>query len=125
MVLSPEASWIPFERGTTIGQFGSENGVILREEQHTDGARIALERVTKNRLFRSPKVTFAITCGIYGWMVHTRFFESEHQAQLQYDAMKVDISTIIEKLPLENDPLVDQKMNDVPPLLHAFVERYP
>ena len=55
--------WLPFENGTTIGATGSEGGVILRDELHPHGARITLEQTSTG---------FAITCGIYGWMVHTR-----------------------------------------------------
>lgn len=58
--------WIPFENGTTVGTTGSEGGTILRDELHPDGARITLERTASQ---------FAITCGVYGWMVHTRFFD--------------------------------------------------
>ena len=30
---------------------------------------------------------FAITCGIYGWMAHTRFFGSKDEANAEYDKM--------------------------------------
>ena len=51
-------------RTTSTEEWASEGGVILRELEHPDGARIALER-------GGAVSPFAITCGIYGWMVHT------------------------------------------------------
>jgi hypothetical protein len=37
-------AWRAFEDGRTIGRRGSEQGVILRDDERDDGARIALER---------------------------------------------------------------------------------
>jgi hypothetical protein len=62
-----QSEWIEFEGGSTIGEQGSENGLTLKDEEQVRGARITLERDTRI-------APFAITCGIYGWMVHTRFF---------------------------------------------------
>jgi len=45
-----------FEDGATLGQKGSESGVILRDEEHPQEARITLERDTRT-------APFAITCG--------------------------------------------------------------
>jgi len=56
--------WMAYENGTTIGATGSEGGAILRDELHREGSRITLERIAAG---------CAITCGVYGWMVHTRF----------------------------------------------------
>jgi hypothetical protein len=74
--------WKPFDSGETIGQEGSENGTITRDEERLRGARITLERTT-------PTAPFAITCGVYGWMVHTRFFSIEADAIVQFEAMKL------------------------------------
>ena len=68
-----ESGWYPFDKGVTVGQEGSEDGVILRDEEHPCEARITLER----RVTAAP---FAITCGIYGCMLHTRFFSIESEA---------------------------------------------
>jgi hypothetical protein len=56
------AVWYPLHN---IGQKGSEEGIIPRDEEHPQEARIHLERDTRN-------APFAITCGIYGCMMHTR-----------------------------------------------------
>jgi hypothetical protein len=50
-------SWGPAGGATTIGTIGSEGGVIVRDEEHPDGARITLEAV------QGRPYSFAITCG--------------------------------------------------------------
>jgi hypothetical protein len=81
--------WNPFDNGATLGQNGSEEGIIVRDEEHSLGARITLERAAS-------VAPFAITCGIYGWMMHTRFFSSEADAESQYDLMKNSLSVLLE-----------------------------
>ena len=88
MISAMEKTWQPFRSGSTLGKTGTEAGVILRDEEHIEGARITLERSATKKLLRRPVVQFAITCGIYGWMVHTRFFSSEEKAVREYDRMK-------------------------------------
>jgi hypothetical protein len=83
-----ESSWYPFDNGATLGQKGSESGVIVRDEEHPSEARITLER-------DAPAAPFAITCGIYGCMLHTRFFSLESEASLQYDEMKAALSALL------------------------------
>jgi hypothetical protein len=83
-----EASWYPFENGGTIGQKGSEEGTILRDEEHPLGSRITLER-------DGSIAPFAITCGIYGCMMHTRFFSRESEANEQYDQMTVALDELL------------------------------
>ena len=36
--------WRPYAHGTTVGQRGTEEAVIVRDEQHDGGARITRER---------------------------------------------------------------------------------
>lgn len=83
-----EYSWYPFDKGITLGQKGSENGVIVRDEEHPQEARITLERDTKT-------APFAITCGIYGCLLHTRFFSIESEASSQYEEMKAALSALL------------------------------
>ena len=56
--------WVAVENGATIGTLGSEGGVIERDEEHADGARITIEQ-------GGTIAPYSITCGIYGWMFHT------------------------------------------------------
>ena len=82
-------SWHRFENGSTLGHPGSEEGTILRDEEYSLGARISLERDCRT-------APFAITCGIYGWMLHTRFFSSQYEAETQYEGMKSALAMLLE-----------------------------
>lgn len=82
-------AWHIAEHGSTLGQHGSEQGLILRDEEHELGARITIENGCRT-------APFAITCGIYGWMVHTRFFNDQAEAEAQYEAMKNSLDELLE-----------------------------
>jgi hypothetical protein len=111
-------SWYAFENGKSIGQHGSESGSIIRDEEYSDGARITLERDGQT-------APFAITCGIYGWMVHTRFFRTESEAQSEFESMREELSRIIGTIPLADDPEVDSKSRAVSEFISEFVRRFP
>jgi hypothetical protein len=108
------AMWQSFDKGRTIGATGSESGIILLDEEHADGARITLER--------DGHTPFAITCGIYGWMVHTRFFDNEEDAGRAYEYMKQALNSIIQSIPLNSDPDRDAKMEATTRMISEFVE---
>ena len=82
--------WRTFEGGTTLGARGSEEGVIVIDEEHERGARITLERDCR----RAP---LAITCGIYGTFMHTVFAASESEARRKYSDMRRDLASILEE----------------------------
>jgi hypothetical protein len=88
MMTETQSGWTPADEGATPGHTGSEGGLIWKDEQHADGARITLER---DALLGAP---FAITCAVYGWMVHTRFFADEPTALAQYEALKPALAHI-------------------------------
>jgi hypothetical protein len=111
-------SWHPFDNGKSIGQQGSESGVIIRDEEHAGGARITLER----QGYTAP---FAITCGIYGWMVHTRFFGSEAEAQAEFKKMRIELTEILSNIPSTTDSEADAKSRIANRLISEFVERFP
>lgn len=81
-------NWPIFDDGKTIGLAGSESGIIIRDEEHSDGVRITIER-------GGGIAPYSITCGIYGWMVHTRFFGSEEEAQIEFIKMRTELEKII------------------------------
>jgi len=110
--------WYAFDRGKSIGQQGSEDGIIVRDEEHSDGARITLER-------DGQAAPFAITCGIYGWMVHTRFFDTEFEAQAEFESMRAELARILATLPLAADPDIDAKERVASQLISEFAERFP
>lgn len=113
LIISP---WTPYD--LTIGQPGSENGTIVRDEEHEAGARITLEK-------DGATAPFSITCGIAGWMVHTRFFASQEEATNEYDLMKAALETILEVIPLVDDPQVNNKMRQVCDAIDKFVGEFP
>jgi hypothetical protein len=103
--------------GSSIGEPGSEGGAIVADESHDDGARITPERSTR-------LAPFAITCGVSGWLVHTRFFESELEAKLQFDAMKVALARLTDgvKSPVDMQP---NETSRIGRLCQEFVEQFP
>jgi hypothetical protein len=109
--------WQSFDEGRTIGESGSEKGVILLDEEHVDGARITLER--------DGYTPFAITCGIYGWMAHTRFFANEEEARQTYGEMKHSLESIVQSIPLTNEPDFDARIKATTRMIADFVEHYP
>ena len=106
--------WKPFKNGTTLGLNGPESGETIRDEEHVQGARITLEKNTSI-------APFAITCGIYGWMVHSRFFATEGEAVAEYDKMRASLSEIVERF---SDPNYDDR-RATQEAVEAFVETYP
>jgi hypothetical protein len=109
--------WRPFGDGATIGHRGSEDGVILCDEEHNAGARITLERDC------SHGVPFAITCGIYGWFFHTRRLGTKPEAE--FATMQVELAAILEMIPRTDDPAADSKMAAVSEAISDFVSRFP
>src|SRR5215475_14325409 len=100
------------------GLAGSEGGIVTLDEEYRTSARITLETECK-------VAPYAITCGIYGWTCHTRFFESEAEARAEYEKMKVELARIVESIPLVTDVDVDRRMAKTSDDIKAFVERFP
>jgi len=111
-------TWTVFDAGNSIGQRGSEGGIILQNDEHSLGARITLEQ-------DGSIAPFSITCGIYGWMFHTRFFGSQQEAESEYEQMKVEMADILNVIPLTSAPKDDEKMALVSDAISKFVERNP
>ena len=110
------SDWHPFDEGRSVGLKGSEEGVILLDEEHSYGARITLER--------GGYAPFSITCGIYGWMVHTRFFSDEAEAQDAFGEMKIGLVNILNIIPLASETNA-AKEGAVSDALSDFIERFP
>ena len=82
--------WHPFENGQSLGKRGSEEGVIVLDEEHAWGARITLER-------DGSTAPWSVTCGIYGTFMHTAFASSESEGRSKYSDMKRDLVSIMEE----------------------------
>ena len=80
--------WEQAGNGSTLNTVGSENGVIVKDEESVLGARITLEKDGTS----SP---YAITCGIYGLFVHTAFYENIIEANIKYDEMKREMQAFL------------------------------
>ena len=102
-------NWTPFEAGVSLGGVGSDMGVIVLDEEHGCGGRITLEH-------NAPVAPFSLTCGIYGRMVHTRFFSDETEARQGYLEMKAALGDI-----LDGDAVGD----DLTEQIEAFVAKFP
>lgn len=82
-VCSPEAdpcAWLPYESGS---EKGSEGGWIVEDEEIPGVCRITLEE--------GGHTPYAITCGVYGLMVHTTFAGDYDEAMGKYEGMKQDL----------------------------------
>ena len=90
--------WIPFDEGKTLSCIGSENGIILKDDEETSGARITLEKNGKI-------APFSITCGVYGLMCHTAFASNEKEAIEKYEEMKMEITEFMNTITSENDDI--------------------
>ncbi len=69
------------------GETGSENGIIIADEEYRNACRITLEKCERY---------YAITCGVYGAMVHTVFTDSEHYKDM-YDDMKSELQEFLDR----------------------------
>ncbi len=107
-------AWQPFEEGRTLGRTGPEGGTIILDDEHPGGARLTLER----GCLRAP---FAITCGVYGWLVHTRFVADEETAQHASADMKAALAAIVALVPDEDAPGDPDQLEAA---AAAFAERF-
>lgn len=110
-------TWLQFDGGSSVGRTGSEEGVILLDEENELGARITIEK-------NGVTAPFAITCGIYGWMVHTHFLGTESEARATFERMKIDLVRIIDLIPGTTDPNVEAQWRIVSNEIARFVEVY-
>ena len=76
------------------GKTGSEDGIILTDEEYKESCRITLEKCPQY---------YAITCGIYGAMAHTVYCGDNFQNI--YDEMKWELQEFIDKDTSESEEL--------------------
>lgn len=91
----------------TLGTLGSEEGIIKKDEEYCDSARITLETCSRNS-----EDVYAITCGIYGAMVHTVYGNKETISDT-YESMKAEIQQFIDNA----DNLSEDEWDD-------FIEKF-
>lgn len=75
------------------GATGSEGGLVLEDEEYDGECRITRERCEKYD---------AITCGVYGDMVHTAFAPFDKSKSV-YDSMKSELQSFIDNWTDDSD----------------------
>ena len=70
----------------TLGTIGCENRTIVADEEYKQSCRITMERCQRG---------YAITCGVYGDMVHTAFAEDAN-CWKTYHAIRNDLQTFVD-----------------------------
>jgi hypothetical protein len=102
---------------------GSEGGKILMDEEYAfsgrDGETVLAARITLEQIAKPP---FAITCGIYGSMVHTTWANGDADASSKYTAMKDRLAAIVEIWSGDGDP--DELREAYNAAMSAFVEDF-
>lgn len=115
---SQESQWEWAHGGSTLGMAGSEGGTIVRDEMYAEQARLTLEQ-DESRGFH------ALTCGISGWFVHTRFFGDTSEAHAAFDEMKPALVELLARLPEGGPRSTPDAARTGGPLLSAFIARFP
>lgn len=113
-----ETNWYEYDEGYSIGTSGSDGGIIARDEEHDFGARMTLEE-------EGSSAPFSITCTIYGWMTHTRFFPDEDEAGREFDEMKIDLEKILSIVPADVEDADEEALDEISEEISEFVERFP
>ena len=112
-------TWQQYEDGQTVGRTGTEGGIIQHDEEYDGAARITLEQ----GCLRAP---YAITCGVYGHLVHTRFLADDETAVHALDTMKTALAAIVDQLPKnDDDPQWSEKLAAVEEAAAQFVRDFP
>lgn len=80
--------WHLHASGSTIGRPGSEQGIVLLDEEHDRGARITLER-------GGDTAPFSITGAIYGRFTQTAYADNESEGRRKYVELRHLLEQII------------------------------
>jgi hypothetical protein len=105
------SSWLAYDDGRTIGRVNSEGGVILNDEEYLNAARITLKRGEK---------IVSVSCNIYGWINHTRFFAGVPEAERDFKVMKSELGRMM-------DIIMNVDADDIKgwEAISEFVRRFP
>ena len=80
-----DITWTPFQQGATVGQTGSENGIIVKDEEYQN-CRITLEQCDNYHV---------ITGGVYGSFTHTAFCTPQISMSV-YNAMQRELQAFLD-----------------------------
>ena len=107
--------WSSFTAEDWLDGLGTEGGRILVDEEYRHAARITLEQGCQT-------APFAITCGIYGWMLHTRFLSETSDARHEFARMKGALARIVDLIPTRSDA---GALGPVSSAISDFVAQFP
>lgn len=99
--------WTKFDKGFSIGTFGSEGGKIIEDVECVDGARVTIEK-------DGGIAPYSVTLGIYGLMFHTHFNSTDVEAKefMDFAMKKIDeIFALCETSESERDTKWHDKHN--------------
>ncbi len=83
------AHWIAYDEGKSVGTLGSENGIIIKDEELASSARVTIEK-------NGQIAPFSITLGIYGLAFHTNFYSTIEKAEKDFQWYKSKIEDILD-----------------------------
>lgn len=115
--MSARMGW-EHDDGDSLGTAGEDGGIIVADFAHDLGARMTLEALGDG-------TSFAMTCGIYGWFFHTRFFDSRETADRASADMQAALDVILQTYPEKDDPDYDAKEAAFGEAISRFVDAYP
>lgn len=104
-------NWSAYDNGRSIGKTSAEGGLIMRDEEHSGGARITFKRGSGY---------ISVSCNLYGWVDHTRFFGTAADAQREYVALKAALTSVLGVI--NTDGVKDIKIWEA---ISEFVRRFP
>ncbi len=105
------SNWSAYDNGRSIGKTSAEGGLIMRDEVHSGGARITFKRGSGY---------ISVSCNLYGWVDHTRFFGTASDAQREYMAMKDALASVLDVINTEG-----AKEIKIWEAISDFVRRFP
>lgn len=109
--------WTDYDEGYTVGTSGEDDGAIVRDEEYQSGARLTLEE-------DGSSAPFTLTCGVYGWLSHLRYFEDEKGAREAFEEMKIELEEILEMMP-SSERATEEEREDFAEELAMFLEKFP
>ncbi|MCE9647322.1 MAG: hypothetical protein K8S20_15100 [Chloroflexi bacterium] len=105
------SNWHKYDADPNTPRAGAEDGAILRDDEHEQGARITLKREEK---------FLSISSHIYGWINHTRFFNTVSEAMREYRSMKRAMGDVLVVV-----HAADSKDIRIWEAISEFVRRFP
>lgn len=105
------SNWVEYKQGGSIGSISAEGGVILVDEEHESGGRMTLKQ---------GKTFLSVSCHIYGWIDHTRFFHSLSEAKREYILMQKFMTHMLQDILAEGADEI--KMWEA---IASFVRKFP